>query len=167
MTTSDDARREQHRRPSGQFGEQERTAPEAVLAAPLPRLMGYPYPDGYASVFQDAATFQQVDEIWKREATGGFSRELGIRWSAIERCAKIREAGVVAVPTSQESQFSAAQCDVELADLWELATEEVHGDGEWSRAQSNSYVGRLYQEYLARRRELAAAGVVTGPAPVR
>lgn len=165
--TEHDARREQHRRASGQFGEQEHSAPEATLATPLPRLMGYPYPDGYATVFQDARTFQEVDEVWKREATGGFTRELGIRWSAVERCAKLREAGVVAVPTDLQSQFSAAQCDVELADLWELATEEVHGDGEWSRAQSNSYVGRLYQDYLARRRELLDAGVVTGPAPVR
>gem|GEM_PF-4348414 len=127
------------------------------------------YPDNTPEVFAGAHTFREVDEIWKRERAGKeYIDALYLDWSAINRCGAIRQAGAAGIPTVLDgNQFADAQCDAELAVMWALATEEVHGDGEWSKAQSNSYVSRMYAQYQARRQELLTAGAVTGAAPIR
>lgn len=121
--------------------------------------------------FSEAHTFSDIDRIWKAQvaAATGFIEEWQATDAAIARGQELREAGEAAtVPTKLEGNgfsgnpYTDCQNDAELSRHFLLLTEEAHGDGEWSKAQSNSYVQRQYEYHDARRAELLAAGAVEG-----
>lgn len=121
--------------------------------------------------FEDAHTFADIDRIWKtrRAEADGFIEEWKVRQEAIEQGQKLREAGQAPqVPTALETEgwganpYSDCQNDAELNERFELCTEEPPGDGEASKAATDRWYQKHYNDHDARRAELLAAGVVEG-----
>lgn len=121
--------------------------------------------------YEEAHTFSDIDRIWKtqRAEAEGFFEEWKARQAAIERGEQLRESGEAhLIPSNLPDSgfdgngYTDCQNDVELNNRFELLTEEVHGDGEASKAMIDRYFKRQYAAHDARRAELLAAGAVEG-----
>lgn len=175
---------DENQHPRGQAGNpgQFRTKENSTPAGPLgdqPSIEDpfvIDYPTSRAEVFSRATTFAEVDATWKArraDVAGDFSDETDLRWAALNRGRELRRtAGVEAVATAlpttgrDDNGFAHAQNDAELFELFDLATEELHGDGMASRAMQNHWWNKHREQARARRAELLAAGVVAGPDPI-
>lgn len=121
--------------------------------------------------FSEAHSFSDIDRIWKtqRAEANGYMEEWRVREDAIARGRELREAGEAhTVPTALETEgwganpYSDCQNDAELNERFELMTEEPPGDGEASKAATDRWYQKHYNDHDARRAELLAAGVVEG-----
>lgn len=129
----------------------------------------YPVSDADREMFASAKSYAEIDALMRYAPSVGFTEQLTRRWAAVERGRQLRRDGAPGIPAAdggpgdREDVFDDCQNDAELIELFESATEELHGDGEapaWAPAAARA---RFRDAAERRRQTLVAAGVVSGP----